>query len=192
MEAAAGHTLDDAGVGLAHPVYRETDGNPFFVGEVLRHLSETGAIYQDAAGRWMADDSLEQIALPDSVREVIGGRVVRLGETAGRALSMAAVIGRDFDLDLLARATKASEDELLDVLDAASAVALVRGWPTRGATTSPMPSSNKRCTKTSVLTDELGRIEQWPKLWRISAANAPDLGWANWPATGSAPPSPPT
>ena len=50
MEAAAGQTLDDAGVGLAHAVYRETDGNPFFVGEVLRHLSETGAIYQDATG----------------------------------------------------------------------------------------------------------------------------------------------
>ena len=126
MEATAGHTLDDAGVGLAHAVYRETDGNPFFVSEVLRHLSETGAIYQDATGRWTADDSLEQMALPDSIREVIGARVGRLGEAAGRVLSMAAVIGRDFDLDLLARATKASEDELLDILDAASAVALVR------------------------------------------------------------------
>ena len=54
MEAAAGHDLDDAAVGLAHAVYRETDGNPFFVSEVLRHLSETGAIYQDATGRWVA------------------------------------------------------------------------------------------------------------------------------------------
>jgi class 3 adenylate cyclase len=126
MEATAGHTLDDTGVGLAHAVYRETDGNPFFVSEVLRHLAETGAIYQDTTGRWTADDALEQMALPDSIREVIGGRVVRLGEAAGRILSMAAVIGRDFDLDLLARATKASEDELLDILDAASAVALVR------------------------------------------------------------------
>ncbi len=126
MEATAGHTLDDNGVGLAHAVYRETDGNPFFVSEVLRHLAESGAISQDITGRWTANDALEQMALPDSIREVIGGRVVRLGETAGRILSMAAVIGRDFDLDLLARATKASEDELLDILDAASAVALVR------------------------------------------------------------------
>ena len=38
---------------LAHAVYRETDGNPFFVGEVLRHLSETGCIYQDETGRWV-------------------------------------------------------------------------------------------------------------------------------------------
>ena len=126
LEAAAGQTLEDAGVSLAHAVYRETDGNPFFVSQVLRHLSEIGAIYQDATGRWAVDVSLEQMALPDSVREVIGGRVVRLGKDAERALSMAAVIGRDFDLDLLAKATNTSEDELLDILDAAAAVALVR------------------------------------------------------------------
>jgi class 3 adenylate cyclase/tetratricopeptide (TPR) repeat protein len=126
LEAAAGQTLDDAGVGLAHAVYRETDGNPFFVSEVLRHLAETGAIYQDASGQWTSEASLEQVALPDSVREVIGGRVARLGQDAERVLSMAAVIGRDFDLDVLARATKTSEDELLDILEAAAAVALVR------------------------------------------------------------------
>ena len=126
MEAAAGHTLDDAAIGLAHAVYRETDGNPFFVSEVLRHLTETGAIAQDANGRWVAHDSLDGTALPDSVREVIGARVGRLGQEAERVLSVAAVIGRDFDLDVLARATKTSEDDLLDMLDAAIAVSLVR------------------------------------------------------------------
>ena len=126
VEAAAGQSLDAAGIGLAHAVYRETDGNPFFVSEVLRHLSETGAIYQDTTGRWMAESSLEQLALPDSVRVVLGARVGRLGKDAARVLSVASVIGRDFDLDLLARATKTSEDELLDILDAAASVALVR------------------------------------------------------------------
>ena len=129
VEAAAGQALDETGVGLAHALYRETDGNPFFVGEVLRHLSETGAIYQDAGGRWVAKDSLEQTALPASVRTVIGARVGRLGDEAGRVLSVASVIGRDFDLDLLARATGTGQDDLLDlldVLDAAAAAALVR------------------------------------------------------------------
>jgi class 3 adenylate cyclase/tetratricopeptide (TPR) repeat protein len=126
LEAAAGQILDAAGVGLAHAVYRETDGNPFFVSEVLRHLAETGAIYRDADGRWVTGGPLERIALPDSVREVIGGRVVRLGPEAGRVLSLAAVIGRDFDLDVLARTTATTEDELLDILEAAAAVALVR------------------------------------------------------------------
>ncbi len=94
--------------------------------EVLRNLVETGAIGQDAEGHWVAGDSFEVTALPDSVREVIGARVLRLGKEAGRVLSVASVIGRDFDLELLARATKSDEDHLLDILDAAAAVALVR------------------------------------------------------------------
>jgi class 3 adenylate cyclase/tetratricopeptide (TPR) repeat protein len=126
MEAAAGHPLDDAAVGLAHAIYRETDGNPFFVSEVLRNLVETGAIGRDAGGRWVAEDSLDTAGLPDSVREVIGARVVRLGKDAGRVLSVAAVVGRDFDFDLLARATGTDEEDLLDILDAAAAVTLVR------------------------------------------------------------------
>jgi DNA-binding SARP family transcriptional activator len=125
LEAAAGQDLDEAGVGLAHAVFRETDGNPFFVSEVLRHLSETGAIYREANGRWVVGDTLEHMALPDSVREVIGGRVVRLGKNAERVLGLAAVIGRDFDLDVLSRTTSTSENDLLDLLDAAAAVALV-------------------------------------------------------------------
>ena len=129
MEATAGHTRDAGATGLAHALYRETDGNPFFVSEVLRNLTETGALYQDATGRWGRIDALERIAMPDSVREVIGARVGRLGQQAERVLSVAAVLGRDFDLDVLARATKTSEDELLDVLDAAAAVTLVRELP---------------------------------------------------------------
>ncbi len=129
MEATAGHDLDNDGVELAHALYRETDGNPFFVGEVLRHLAETGAIYQDDTGRWAAAADIEVMAMPDSVRLVIGSRVARLGKSVSRVLPLAAVIGREFDLDLLARVTERTEDELLDLLDAASAVALVREVP---------------------------------------------------------------
>ena len=103
LEAAAGHSLDDQGVVLAHALYRETDGNPFFTGEILRHLAETGAISQRDDGRWIADvDFRDQAALPTSVREVIGRRVARLGEETEQTLRAAAVIGRDFELDLLA------------------------------------------------------------------------------------------
>ena len=126
MEAAAGQTLEPDEVGLAHAIYRETDGNPFFVTEVLRHLTETGAIYRDDTGRWVAIDNLSETALPNGVREVIAARVVRLGTTATKVLPVAAVIGRDFDLELLVRAARATEDEVLDVLGAAEAVALVR------------------------------------------------------------------
>ena len=78
--SAAGHQLGDEVMDLVHAVYRETDGNPFFVGEVLRNLTETGAIAQDDTGRWSATQDLSEMALPTSVREVIGARVARLGE----------------------------------------------------------------------------------------------------------------
>ena len=126
MEAAAGHALGDDIVRLAHALSRETDGNPFFVTEVLRHLAETGAIHQDSTGRWVAADSLERLALPASVRVVIGARVGRLGRDAQRVLSLAAVVGRDFDVDVLTRASGTAEDELLDILDAAMSASLVR------------------------------------------------------------------
>ncbi len=130
MEAASGQRLEtDEEVGLAHALYRETDGNPFFVGEILRDLIETNEIYQDDTGRWVAAGDLSEMALPSSVRQVISARVARLGERAGRALSFAAVIGRDFDFDLLDAVIEVGQDELLDVLDAAMAAALVREVP---------------------------------------------------------------
>jgi class 3 adenylate cyclase len=126
LEAVSRQRLDAFGLGLAEAVHRETDGNPFFVTEMLRHLRDTGAIHQNAAGRWVASGTIDRSALPESVREVIGGRVVRLGPDADRVLSTAAVIGRDFDLDVLERATRIPADALLDILEAATTASLVQ------------------------------------------------------------------
>jgi class 3 adenylate cyclase len=126
MEAVAGHDLDASGLALADDVYRETDGNPFFVTEMLRHLRDTGAIHQNPAGRWIATATLDRISLPDSVREVIGSRVARLGPDAERVLATAAVMGRDFDLDVLQRATGVPVDALLDTLEAAESSSMVQ------------------------------------------------------------------
>ena len=76
MEALAGYALVGDEMHLADAVYRETDGNPFYVVQMLRHLVETQAIFQDSSGRWVPKDSFASLALPDSVRELIGGRVV--------------------------------------------------------------------------------------------------------------------
>jgi class 3 adenylate cyclase/tetratricopeptide (TPR) repeat protein len=126
IEAAGGQALDEAAVTFAAEVHRETGGNPFFVGEVLRHLTDTGALARDRQGRWSATVPLDQMTLPASVHAVIGGRVGRLGGEAERVLSLAAVIGRDFDLDLLSATCGLADDEVLGILDAAAASALVR------------------------------------------------------------------
>jgi class 3 adenylate cyclase len=126
MEALAGYTLVGDEMQLADAVYRETDGNPFYVVQILRHLVETEAIFRDSAGRWVSKGSFATIALPDSVRELIGGRVVQLGASVERMLNVAAVIGRDFDAELLGRALSVRDDELIDMLEAAASAALIR------------------------------------------------------------------
>jgi DNA-binding SARP family transcriptional activator/tetratricopeptide (TPR) repeat protein len=131
LEATSGHPLDGEGVALAHTLSRETDGNPFFAGEIWRHLTETGEVYR-RDGRWMAGVDLRSPGkLPTSVREVIGRRITRLGEEPARTLEAAAVIGREFDLDLLARVTGHTEDHLIDVVDGAMRAALVIDAPER-------------------------------------------------------------
>jgi class 3 adenylate cyclase/tetratricopeptide (TPR) repeat protein len=125
IAAAAGHDLDDEGFGLAHALRRETDGNPFFTAEVLRHLFEAGHIAQNDEGRWIVVGGLDSVGLPTSVRDVVSRRVERLGDEARRVLSCAAVIGRDFDVQLLAAVTEVDEDRLLDLIDAAVASAVL-------------------------------------------------------------------
>ena len=125
LETTAGHAMADEGVALRDALLAETDGNPFFVGEMLRHLAETRAIYQDEQGRWVASADLRTSGLPVSIREVIGRRVARLGASTRDVLSMAAVIGRDFDADVLARVTELDEDTLIDLCDQAVTAAVL-------------------------------------------------------------------
>ncbi|MDQ1476491.1 MAG: hypothetical protein QOE62_1720, partial [Actinomycetota bacterium] len=125
IAAAAGHDLDDDGIALAHALRRETDGNPFFTGELLRHLGESGVFHQRGDGRWMVQGDFDGSSLPASVRDVIARRVSRLGPEAARILSVASVIGRDFALEILAQVAERTEDEVLDVLEAATTAAIV-------------------------------------------------------------------
>jgi len=126
LERLAGHDLDDAGLALRDAVLDETGGNPFFTVEVLRHLAESGAIYQDEGGRWVSDADLEAVGLPVSVREVIGRRVAALGPEFERVLALGSVIGRDFQVSLLAAAAAVDEDRLVDLCDAAVAAAVLQ------------------------------------------------------------------
>ncbi len=119
MASAGGHDLDERGAELARLVHTETEGNPFFIGEVLRHLAESGAIYE-AEGRWVSDaESIADIGVPQGIREVVGRRLDALPDETNRVLRAAAVIGQDFDLTVLAGTLDRSVDDVLDDLDPA-------------------------------------------------------------------------
>jgi predicted ATPase len=126
MEALAGHQLDEDGRALALQITRETAGNPFFAVELLRHLTESGAIVQENGGRWRLVGEVSELGLPQSVREVIGRRVDRLGSDARTALSAAAVIGREFEIDLLLAVLELAEARLLDLLEQAVSASLLK------------------------------------------------------------------
>ncbi len=128
VAAAAGHRLLEPGLALAHALKRETEGSPFFIGEILRNLTESGAVYQEG-DRWTYKGDVAALSIPEGVKEVVGRRLARLSESTNKVLSLAAVIGRQFDLALLTRMSDESEDAVLDALDAATGAALVAEVP---------------------------------------------------------------
>ncbi len=164
MEAAAGHELAEDGLELAEAVFAETQGNPFFVGEVLLHLVESGAIvHRD--GRWVSDKTLEEVGIPEGIREVLGRRLSRLSDAANNALSIAAVIGATFDLAIIEASGGPSGDDLFDALDEAAQASIVREVPgTVGR------YSFAHALVRSALYDELTTNKRVRMHWRIGEA----------------------
>ena len=125
IEAAAGHSLDDEEEqALPRVVWRETEGHPFFVAEVLRHLSESRAIeHQD--GRWVLRADLGELLIPEGVRDVVGRRLAHLDKSTNELLAVAAVVGLEFEAAVVERAGGVGEDELLGALDEATGARLL-------------------------------------------------------------------
>ena len=97
----AGH---DGPWGISEAVYRQTEGNPLFVQEVLRYLTEQGFFAGDAA--LSRPDIPPEMGLPEGLRDVIGKRLSSLSDQCNGVLSVAAVIGREFSLVALPASMK--------------------------------------------------------------------------------------
>lgn len=93
------------------------EGNPLFLSELLRALEEEGTLDRTADG-WVVGD-LDRRSVPLLLRQVIDGRVARLGEEAQRLLGVAAVIGQEVPLPLWATVANAEEETLLTVVERA-------------------------------------------------------------------------
>ena len=124
LTLAGGHELDASELASAALLQRETEGNPFFFGEVLRHLIETGALVQ-IDGRWKVSVALDEVGLPEGVREVVGRRLSELPEATNRMLGAAAVLGREFDVGLLNRVVGEPIGAVLQALEPAEQANLI-------------------------------------------------------------------
>jgi predicted ATPase len=110
-----------ADAALVDAVFDKTEGNPFFVGEVVRFLKASAS----RAGGAIA----EVHELPDGIREAIGRRLTQLPPETVDVLSFASVIGREFDLRLLRDASRRPLDEITNAIEGAVAARILREVP---------------------------------------------------------------
>jgi DNA-binding SARP family transcriptional activator len=97
---------------FSRALYQETEGNPFFIEEIVRHLTDAGIEAHTAGAH-----ELHEIGLPDDVREVISRRLDRLSEDTVETMRVASVIGRDFGALLLERVLGLDEERFLASLE---------------------------------------------------------------------------
>jgi hypothetical protein len=129
LEAAAGHDLnDEEGEAFVRAVWAETEGNPFFVREVIRHLSETGRIARQDR-RWVATVPIEQLGIPEGVRDVVGRRLSRLSDDLNGVLRVAAVAGLEFDCGVVGAAGRFDEELVASACEEAVAAGLLAEIP---------------------------------------------------------------
>jgi eukaryotic-like serine/threonine-protein kinase len=109
---------------LSEAIYRQTEGNPLFVQEVVRYLVEEGLLNKD---RPM--EARVVMSIPEGLRDVIGKRLSSLSQECNRVLSIASVIGREFDLPVLQTLAGLSEEDLYKVIEEAQNAALIEERP---------------------------------------------------------------
>jgi predicted ATPase len=109
---------------LVNLIFAESQGFPFFIEEVYRHLVEEGKVF-DGAGQFRKDLTIDEIDVPENVRLIIGRRLERLDEREKRALAAAAVIGRSFSFQLLAEVGQIDVDDLFSIFEKAQQMGIL-------------------------------------------------------------------
>jgi eukaryotic-like serine/threonine-protein kinase len=112
---------------FAADIYRETEGNLFYIEEVCKALIEDNGIYctADDTVCWHFPSDMTRVRLPQSVRLAVQARIDKLSPERQEVLRLAAIIGREFDFATLQAASDADEDRLIDALEAAQRGQLV-------------------------------------------------------------------
>ncbi len=109
---------------FAKLIHSRTGGNPFFVEEVLRSLSETGQVQKSEQG-WTLQE-IGQVRIPSTVRALIKHRLSRLNNETLQVLAAASAIGMEFPYEVIRRLGDQKEEELISLLEAAAAASLLK------------------------------------------------------------------
>jgi tetratricopeptide (TPR) repeat protein len=117
VAASAGRTPPK---GVVAEIRARTEGNPLFMGEIVRLL--------DAEGR-LDDVEAARLGVPEGVKAVIARRLQRLSDPARRMLTLASVLGREFDVEMVEGVGDLADSDVLPILDEAVAARLVGPSP---------------------------------------------------------------
>ena len=120
LQAAVGRAFGERESLMAMELERDTAGNPFFLLEMARHLSDLGAFDQEGArlGQTPAE-------IPESVRDMVGWRLRRVSDECAEVLEVASLIGERFDAALVASAAARGDAATVDLLDEAARAGLI-------------------------------------------------------------------
>jgi len=108
-------TIDNLPPSVKEMILSKSEGNPFFIEEVIRSLIDRDLVYREG-NRWKARVEVSELDVPDTIQSVVLARVDRLQAEAKHVLQCAAVIGRLFKYRLLEQLTR-QERELTQHLD---------------------------------------------------------------------------
>jgi DNA-binding SARP family transcriptional activator len=123
IDAITGRRVADS---VARAIHLETEGNPLFVGEIVRLLEAEGRLERPL------DEPRQRGQLPDSVRQVIDQRLRRLTADCRELLEVASTFGREFGLKELAAAAQLDEETVLELFDEAITARVLAEAPVVG------------------------------------------------------------
>ena len=97
-------------------LYEKSEGNPFFIEEVLRSLVNEGLIQIDSYS-WDGKIDTSLIRIPGTIRDLIARRIDSLDDKTKAILRFASIIGNRFNFDVLYKVSDVSEEEVTDAID---------------------------------------------------------------------------
>ena len=103
---------------LSELLSQKTDGNPFFINQLLKTIYEEGLIeYSKQSGRWQWHiESIRGKEITDNVVELMARKILTFPENAQQVIRLASCIGSQFDLKTLSFVSKKAEDEIAAIL----------------------------------------------------------------------------
>ncbi|MDQ1467937.1 MAG: hypothetical protein QOH10_2352, partial [Actinomycetota bacterium] len=123
VDAQAGQPVAASATDLVRALHAATNGNPLFLGEVLRYFVESGALVR-REGEWR-EIGTGALVVPEGLKEVVGRRLDRLPQLANDALQVGAIIGASFDLGIVEEVLEADAEALIEALELAARSGIV-------------------------------------------------------------------